>query len=87
MTCNHAKINDSDWSDAANFDAADAGVDFFSTPAFRRSTLAAHKCEKRVHNLTLDATQRNAGTSVILLTRQTGRQSSPDTYSVPGCGL
>ena len=29
MTCNHAKINDSDWSDAANFDAADAGVDFF----------------------------------------------------------
>ena len=94
MTCNHAKINDSDWSDAANVDAADAGVEFFSTPTFRRvSTLAdAHKCEKRVHNnLTLDATQRNAGTSVILLTdlntRQTGRQSSPDTYSVPGYGL
>ena len=70
MTCNHAKINDSDRSDAANVDAADAGVEFFSTPAFRRvSTLAdAHKCEKRVHNLTLDATQRNAVTSVILLT-------------------
>ena len=69
MTCNHAKINDSDRSDAANVDAADA-----------------HKSEKRVHNLTVDATQRNAGTSVILLTdlntRQTGRQSSPDTYSV-----
>ena len=65
MTCNHAKINDSDRSDAANVDAADA-----------------HKSEKRVHNLTVDATQRNAGTSVILLTdlntRQTGRQSSPD---------
>ena len=74
MTCNHAKINDSDPSDAANVDAADA-----------------HKSEKRVHNLTVDATQRNAGTSVILLTdlntRQTGRQSSPDTYSVPGYGL
>ena len=51
MTCNHAKINDSDRSDAANVDAADA-----------------HKSEKRVHNLTVDATQRNAGTSVILLT-------------------
>ena len=93
MTCNHAKINYSDWSDAANVDAADAGVEFFSSPAFRRmSTLAdVHKCEKRVHNLTLDATQCNAGTSVILLTglntRQTGRQSSPDTYSVPGYGL
>ena len=93
MTCNHAKINDSDRSDAANVDAADAGVEFFSTPAFRRvSKLAdAHKSEKRVHNLTVDATQRNAGTSVILLTdlntRQTGRQSSPDTYSVPGYGL
>ena len=81
MTCNHAKINDSDRSDAANVDAADAGVE-----AFRRvSKLAdAHKSEKRVHNLTVDATQRNAGTSVILLT---GRQSSPDTYSVPGYGL
>ena len=47
MTCNLAKINDSDWSDTANVDAADAGVEFFSTPAFRRvSTLAdAHKCE------------------------------------------
>ena len=43
---NHAKINDSYWSDAANVDAADA-VEIFSTPAFRRvSTLAdAHKCE------------------------------------------
>ena len=47
MTCNHAKINDSDWSDAANVDAANAGGEFFSTPAFRRvSTLAdAVKCE------------------------------------------
>ena len=37
------KINDSDWSDAVNVDAAE----FFSTPALRRaSTLAdAHKCE------------------------------------------
>ena len=38
---NHAKINDSDWSDSAKVDAADAGVEFFSTPAFHRvSTLA-----------------------------------------------
>ena len=51
MACNHAKINDSDWSDAANFDAADAGVASFSTLAFRRSTLAAHKCEKRVYTI------------------------------------
>ena len=37
MTCNHAKIYDSDWSDAANVDAADAGVEFFcSVDAFRR---------------------------------------------------
>ena len=46
----------------------------------------AHKSEKRVHNLTVGATERNAGTSVIILlltdlnTRQTGTQSSPDTY-------
>ena len=92
MTCNHAKINDSDWSDPTlqTLTLPTQDLNFFSTPAFRRvSTLAdAHKCEKRVHNLTLDATQRNAGTSVILLTdlRQTGRQSSPDTYSVPGYG-
>ena len=47
MTCNHGKINDSDWSDAANVDAADKELNFFSTPAFRRvSTLAdADKCE------------------------------------------
>ena len=64
---NHAKINDSDWSDAANVDAADAGVEFFSTPAFRRVTLIS---VKRVHNnLTLDATQRNAGTSVHIVNR------------------
>ena len=43
MTCNRAKINESDWSDAAN-DAADAGVEFLSTPAFRRvSTLISVK--------------------------------------------
>ena len=34
MTCNHAKINDSDWSDAANVDAADAGVDFCQLQRF-----------------------------------------------------
>ena len=46
MTCNHAKINDSDWSDTANVDAATQELNF-STPAFRRvSTLTgAHKCE------------------------------------------
>ena len=59
MTCNHAREN-----------RTDAGVEFFSTPAFRRvSKLAnAHKSVKRLHNLTVDATQRNAATSVILLT-------------------
>ena len=57
MTCNHAKINDSDWSDAANLDAADAGVEFFFNSSVS-SSVDAHKCEKRVHNLTLDATQR-----------------------------
>ena len=41
MTCNHAKIYDSDWSDAANVDAGDAGVNFFVV-----LTLAdADKCE------------------------------------------
>ena len=91
MTCNHAKINDSDPTLQTTLPTQE--LNFFSTPAFRRvSKLAdAHKSEKRVHNLTVDATQRNAGTSVILLTdlntRQTGRQSSPDTYSVPGYGL
>ena len=39
MTCNHAKINDSDWSDAANVDAATQELNFFSTPAFRRVRL------------------------------------------------
>ena len=34
MTCNHAKINDSDRSDAANVDAADAGVEFFQLQRF-----------------------------------------------------
>ena len=32
----HAKINDSDWSEAVNVDAADAGVEFF-VDACRRS--------------------------------------------------
>ena len=79
MTCNHSKIKYSDWSDAGTLTLPTQELNFISTPAFRRvSTLSdAHKCEKRVHNLTLDATQRNAGTSVILLTdlntRQTGR--------------
>ena len=34
MTCNRAKINDSDWSDAANVDAADTGVEFFQLQRF-----------------------------------------------------
>ena len=66
MTCYHAKINDSDWSDAANVDAADA-VEFQlqrfvqRVDACRRS-LSVKTCSQ------FDATQRNAGTSVILLT-------------------
>ena len=50
MTCNHEKINDSDWFNAANVDAADAGVEFFSTPVLRQASMLAnaHKC---VHNL------------------------------------
>ena len=32
------KINDSDWFDAANVDAADARVEIFSTPALRRAS-------------------------------------------------
>ena len=34
MTCNHAKINDSDWYDAANVDAAMQELNFFQLQRF-----------------------------------------------------
>ena len=65
MTCNHAKINDSDWSDAANV-VRQTQLNFnssvsLSVDACRRS-LSVKTCSQ------FDATQRNAGTGVILLT-------------------
>ena len=43
MTCNHAKINDSDWFDAANVDAADVGVEFFFNSSVSSSVEACRR--------------------------------------------